>query len=234
MKEVLEYIKLHWITLFLIVFLSFISYYAVTGFLELAERLAEQEFEKLDMRAAEIALEMRNDTLTVFFVTITTLGNWHAFVALFIIFSVIFYRSRKQIRTPLIIAGMIAGAGGVMYILKEVFARERPTMNTLVEASLPSFPSGHSMLSVVFYGFIIFYLWRVLNSKFLRIILTILLVALILVICWSRIYLGAHFASDVIAGITAGIGWLSISLLVYLLVKFLKTKEQEYIEIEEP
>lgn len=230
----LEYVKQHWITLFLIIFLSFISYYAVTGFLELSESLAEKEFEKFDLRAAEIALNMRNDNLTIFFVIVTTFGNWQAFLTLFAVFTVVFYKQRKEIRTPVIIAGIIAGAGGAMYILKEVFARERPTLNTLVEASLPSFPSGHSMLSVVFYGFLIFYLWRVLRSRFVKILLTIVLVVLILVICWSRIYLGAHFASDVIAGITAGVGWLSISMLVYVLVKFLKTKEKEYIEIEEP
>lgn len=233
MEKVIEYVKQHWITLFLIFFLSLVSYYAVTGFLDLSEHMAKQGFDQLDLRAAEVALEMRSDKLTYFFIAITALGNWHAFVTLFIIFAVIFYRHRKEIRTPLIIAGIIAGAGGVMYILKEVFARERPTLDTLVEASLPSFPSGHSMLSVVFYGFLIFYIWRVMDSKLLRIFLTMVLIALILLICWSRIYLGAHFASDVIAGITAGIGWLSISLLVYVLVKFLKTKEKEYIEVEE-
>lgn len=234
MEGIIEYIKQHWITLFLILFLSIVSYYAVTEFLELSEKLAHQEFEKMDLRAAEIALEMRSDTMTIFLISITYLGNWHAFVSLFIIFTVVFYRHRKELKTPLITAGIIAGAGGVMYILKEVFARERPTLNTLVEASLPSFPSGHSMLSVVFYGFLIFYLWRVMRSKFLRVLLSILLVSLILLISWSRIYLGAHFASDVIAGIAAGVGWLSTSLLIYVLVKFLKTKEEELMEIEEP
>lgn len=234
MEGVIEYIKQHWITLFLILFLSIVSYYAVTGFLELAESLAENEFERMDLRAAEIALQMRNDGLTIFFIIITTMGNWHAFVGLFIIFSVVFYRQRKQLKTPVIIAGIIAGAGGVMYVLKEIFARERPTLDTLVNASLPSFPSGHSMLSVVFYGFLIFYAWRIVHRVWLKILVTVLLVVLILLICWSRVYLGAHFMSDVIAGITAGIGWLSLSLLAYVLVRFLKTKEQELLEIEEP
>lgn len=230
MVDVIEYVKKHWSTLLLLILLSLLSYYAVTGFLELSETMVENDFEQFDLRAAELAFEMRSDLLTYFFIIVTAFGNWHAFVLLFIIFTVIFYRHRKQYKTPLVTAGIIAGAGGVMYILKEIFARERPTLNTLVDARLSSFPSGHSMLSIVFYGFLVFFAWRILRSKRLKSGITLFFIVFIALICWSRVYLGAHFASDVVAGIIAGIGWLSISLLVYVLVKFLKVKEEEIVD----
>ena len=117
----------------------------------------------------------------------------------------------------------------VMYILKEGFDRERPTLDTLVNASLSSFPSGHSMISVVFYGFVIFYIWQVSRSLFFQVSSSTFFIVLITLICWSRIYLGAHFASDVLAGIVAGVGWLSTSLLIYLVIKLIRKKEQELV-----
>ena len=75
-----------------------------------------------------------------------------------------------------------------------------------------SFPSGHALIGVVFYGLVIFVIWHEVKQKWLKILLTIFFVLFILLISFSRIYLSVHYASDVIAGIAVGFIWLVLSL----------------------
>ena len=63
-----------------------------------------------------------------------------------------------------------------------------------------SFPSGHAMAALGFYGFIIYLLWHMNLRKKVKIIFSVLLSILIILIGMSRIYLGVHYASDVFAG----------------------------------
>ena len=75
-----------------------------------------------------------------------------------------------------------------------------------------SFPSGHALISVVFYGLFIHMIWHEIKTKWLRNVLIVLLSIIILLIAFSRIYLRVHYASDVIAGIAVGFIWLVLSL----------------------
>lgn len=225
-----EYFKERWVTIVVILLLGWISVVSVSEFIEVSKEVTANEFEQVDKDAAAWAKMMRNDPLTVLMNVVSALGNWYSFLSIFLILGFIMYKQRGKLQAPLIAIAIILGASAVMYILKEAFDRERPTLDTLVDAKLPSFPSGHSMLSVVFYGFVIFYIWKVAKHHVFKVTMTFLLLILIGLICWSRIYLGAHFASDVIAGILAGVGWLAIALMVYLVIKFTRKKEEEINE----
>lgn len=98
--------------------------------------------------------------------------------------------------------------GGVWFLnftLKELYRRDRPTVRHLVEAGGYSFPSGHSMSSAAVYGMIGYLLWRAFRIKWKHAWTILCLTALlVLSIGWSRIYLGVHFLSDVLAGYAAG------------------------------
>lgn len=229
MQITLDYLKKHWISLSVIFLLGWLSTFMVFQFVDISSDMLANEFEQLDEEAATLALTMRNDTFTTVMHVVTGFGNWYAFLGIFVILSFIIYQQRNHLKSPLISVAIITGASVVMYFLKEGFYRERPTLDTLVNASLSSFPSGHSMISVVFYGFVIFYIWQVSKSLSFRISSTAFFIVLIAMICWSRIYLGAHFASDVLAGIVAGVGWLSTSLLIYLVIKLIRKKEQQLV-----
>ncbi|WP_258100187.1 phosphatase PAP2 family protein [Marinoscillum pacificum] len=229
MQFTLDYLRKHWITLTVIFLLGWLSVFMVFQFVDISRDMLANEFDQLDQEAASLALAMRNDTFTTVMHIVTNFGNWYAFLGIFIILSIIIYQQRNHLKSPLISVAIITGASVVMYFLKEGFGRERPTLDTLVEASLSSFPSGHSMLSVVFYGFVIFYIWTVSNSRLFQISSTAFFIVLIVLICWSRIYLGAHFASDVLAGIVAGVGWLSTSLLIYLIIRLTRKKEGQMV-----
>ena len=225
----MDYLRKHWISLVVIFLLGWLSVFLIFQFVDISRDMLANEFEQLDQDAAMLALTMRNQTFTTLMQVITNFGNWYAFLGVFVILSYTIYKQRGHIKSPLISVAIITGASVVMYILKEGFDRERPTLDPLVNASLSSFPSGHSMISVVFYGFVIFYIWQVSRSLFFQVSSTTFFIVLITLICWSRIYLGAHFASDVLAGIVAGVGWLSTSLLIYLVIKLIRKKEQELV-----
>lgn len=102
----------------------------------------------------------------------------------------------------------------LMHLLKMLFARQRPPLPWLGPADGFSFPSGHTLMATVFYGF--FLLLSVSNNiiqsknNWLKTILTCLPVLIGL----SRVYLGVHYASDVLAGWAAGIAWIGLWMLI--------------------
>ena len=94
--------------------------------------------------------------------------------------------------------------------LKLLFSRSRPMDINLITESGFSYPSGHSMMSMAFYGLLIFFINRSKINKWKKYTLNILLSILIVLIGFSRIYLGVHFASDVIAGFSISFAYLTI------------------------
>ena len=84
----------------------------------------------------------------------------------------------------------------------------------LIDESGYSFPSGHSMVGIAFYGMIIYITYKLIKKVWLRRIFTISLAVLIALIGFSRIYLGVHYPSDVIAGFAFGYMFLILFLLI--------------------
>ena len=108
--------------------------------------------------------------------------------------------------------------------MKSLFARPRPLDISLVEETGYSFPSGHSLTSMAFYGLLIYLITTSNLSRKLKIILNIILSLLILIVGLSRIYLGVHYFTDVIGGFLLAIIYLIIfiSVLENKKVTFLK------------
>jgi len=105
-------------------------------------------------------------------------------------------------------------------ILKNIFRRNRPLFINIIEETGYSFPSGHAMASLGFYGFIIFLINRSNLSRRYKITLSIMLTILIILVGISRIYLGVHFFSDIVGGYVVS----TIYLLIYthFVKRFLK------------
>lgn len=101
----------------------------------------------------------------------------------------------------------------VLWTLKWIFDRARPEglLNTPTSAS---FPSGHSFVAVVLYGFLIFLVWQVVKSRVGRMVLTTMLVLVILMVGLSRVLLSVHWVSDVLGGFAIGLAWLIFGIVV--------------------
>ena len=99
-------------------------------------------------------------------------------------------------------------------LLKIIFLRPRPDVNNLILESGYSFPSGHSATGMAFYGYLIYLIYKYVNNKKIKIPLIIFLSLIIVAIGLSRIYLGVHYASDVLGGFLLAIVYLIIFITI--------------------
>ena len=95
-------------------------------------------------------------------------------------------------------------------LLKRILQRPRPTEYRIIEETGYSFPSGHSMISMAFYGYLIYLIYKYIKNKYIKWIFIVLLSILICAIGISRIYLGVHYTSDVLGGFLISISYLII------------------------
>ena len=100
-------------------------------------------------------------------------------------------------------------------LLKRLLQRPRPTEFRIIEENGYSFPSGHSMVSMAFYGYLIYLIYRFVKNKYLKWISIVLLSLLICLIGISRIYLGVHYTSDVLGGFLISISYLVIYISAF-------------------
>lgn len=144
----------------------------------------------------------RSDFLTAIFIPITYMGNWQTISLLCLVF-LLLPGTRIKLGIPLSIVASLSAI--LQKLLKSLFQRERPdVLLHLIEQGGHSFPSGHSMTGLIFYGFLIFLCRREIKNRTVSTAITILLSLLIFFIGFSRIYLGVHYPSDVLGGWAIG------------------------------
>lgn len=151
----------------------------------------------------------RNDFLDTLFKTITKLGNVLSVVV--IVFILLIFLEKENIYKMLItVIGTVLTNEG----LKHIIRRARPDHLRLIKENSFSYPSGHSMIAVALYGILIYLVYKNIKNKFTKILLITLLVLLILGIGISRIYLGVHYPTDVLAGYA-----IAIPIIVLIVCK---------------
>lgn len=120
----------------------------------------------------------------------------------------------KNKKQTLFIAINLISSAAINTGLKMIFHRQRP-LDMLINETGYSYPSGHSFVSIAFYGFIIYLIINSKIEKKKKYIITGLLSLLILTIGTSRIYLGVHYPSDVLGGFAGGLLYLLIFIKIY-------------------
>lgn len=135
------------------------------------------------------------------------LGN-HIFLAPVSIVLIIYFVIRKKKWMAIETATVMISSVLLMSFLKRLVQRERPPFPLVDGITNFSFPSGHSFMSMVFYGLMIWYAAAYIDNKWLRLTTILTLSFIIAAIGFSRIYLRVHYASDVVAGFCFAYIWL--------------------------
>lgn len=180
-------------------------------FLFLCYQITQYEMLSIDTFFIEnVVLKGRSDHLTILFKGITFFSSVIALIALGIIIFLLIKKKEEKFY----FLGHFGSAVALSQGLKFLFQRERPLLiYRLVEETGFSFPSGHSMVGASFYGYLIYLISKSNCSKGRKIALGMILTTLVIGIGFSRIYLGVHYASDVLAGFTLGICYTSLFVI---------------------
>ena len=157
-----------------------------------------------------------NDRMTFFVKMLTSLGSAFALVSLTVLVMLMFKNKKYGILTGVNLLVIFS----FNLLLKFIFARPRPIDINLIEESGYSFPSAHAMISTAFYGFFVYLIWQTNLPKKMKWWYSIILSILILLICITRVYLGVHYASDVIGGLLLSLTYLV--LFTSIISKYLK------------
>ena len=160
-----------------------------------------------------IVNSIRRGWLTVFFKVFTFFGEAKLLIPVGFIGALIgFFVFKDKLRAFCYISNLVA-ISGLNWIIKHIIQRPRPDVNLrLVEESGYSFPSGHAMITTAFYGLIIFYIWNNMENKLWRNTICLCFAFLIIMIDFSRVYLGVHYLSDVLAGSLISIAYLIVAV----------------------
>ena len=178
----------------------------------LAQEVAEDDT-GLDNRIADELHEHATRPLTEFFEAVTTLGNGIVLAGVTAIAAYLLARRRYYAEAVLMVLAYV-GAEVLSYSLKLAFRRDRPFFtDPLATVSTYSFPSGHATVSVAVYGALCLVLVRRLTGP-ARLGCLAAAVLLVSLIGFSRLYLGVHFLSDVLAGFSVGLAWLALCVVV--------------------
>ena len=193
--------NLKWIILFI----------CLIGFLALAEDVFNKEIMNGDIIGYNIVSKfLISDFATPIAKAITNFGGV-IFVITLSILLYILIKSRK-IGLSIIINLFIATL--LNQLLKAILQRPRPTEFRIIEEKGYSFPSGHSMVGMAFYGYLIYLIYKYIKNKYIKYGLILLLSSLICAIGVSRIYLGVHYTSDVLGGFCIAISYLVIYISI--------------------
>lgn len=213
----------YFITIFLAAILFGIT---IKGFVEITENLTEDKLNAYDTFVTEFVLSFRGTFLTGFLTFVTHLGDRYAYLSITLVLTAFFWFKFKNWKFSLQVVAVLLLSSLSNIALKRVIHRARPTLDHLVDVNSLSFPSGHSMSAMAFYGFLFYLCLRYKMQPWIRILLTVLLVTLVLSIGISRIYLGVHFPSDVAAGYLGGIIWVTFSVVVFNIIDLLRKRRK--------
>lgn len=180
---------------------------AALVFLYLLQELGEGELMRLDQSAYQlVVVQLRTTWLTPIMQSISELA-----LPVVLIVMLLAVEAFAPGRRPGLCAAInLIAAVALNLILKELVHRPRPEGFRLIAESGYSFPSGHSMVAMAFYGLLAWMVWHYERDRFVRYLCVSGFCLVIVLIGLSRIYLGVHYASDVLAGFCVSIIWLVI------------------------
>lgn len=187
-------------------------------FTKIARNVLNENYLNLDVVISNMMYGLRTPLLTQIMKFISFLGQDVILIPFsLIVFFLVARRHRHE--ASLFLFAIVTGFL-INFAIKFFIARPRPLLSPLFIEPFYSFPSGHAMNSVIVYGIFAFFVFRFTRNKALSIITAAICMVLVLLIGISRVYLGVHYPTDVVAGLIGGLWWIVTVLLVEKTVIF--------------
>ena len=197
-------------------------------FAKIADHVVDKEAILFDSQIIKIVYLFRTPFTTTIMKAFTFFGGEIFLSAAILITIAAIYKEHKK---DALIFGFILFFGIILNLmLKDAFQRPRPNFQPLVHETSYSFPSGHSMNSFIFYTSVSYFIFRKAKNKKVGYFLITISILLIGAVGLSRIYLGAHYPSDVAGGYAAGLIWFA-AILVFEKILIVSNMFRKY-EIE--
>ncbi len=185
-------------------------------FLKLADTVVwDRHLDVLDQSLANAVYTLRSPAMTEVMTVITNFGSAGYVAAVSIVVGLaLFLKHKLRYMVPFVLS--LAGAGVFAEIFKTIFARMRPSpTSALISETGFSFPSGHSLIAICLYGVLIYFLIRIIKPRWAKLAVGVIGIGLILAIGFSRVYLGVHWPTDVLASYLLGSGWLCFLAAIF-------------------
>lgn len=198
--------------------------FGVWSFVTITGNLQSQYFTDFDATVADYITSFRNPTLTLYFKYITDVGDIYGYLIIFSLITFVLLSYFKSWKYAVQLLSVLILAVSSNVFLKHLIQRQRPITDHLVTVKTLSYPSGHAMTAMAFYGFLIYLLFTLKIKVGYKYALILLCLFLILSIGISRIYLGVHYPSDILGGFIAGLIWVVFCSFILTILRIYRKK----------
>lgn len=201
-----------------------LNYISLKAFIYLAQHIWSEQTIILDDTITKHIYSFRSPTTTQLNKFISLLGYEFAIIITLTLITALIIKNKKIYAFSTAIIFIFNGIFNLL--LKSAFQRPRPTDNPLVTEQFYSFPSGHSMTAFVTYTLVCYFTYRFIHNPWLKYTIISTSILIILLVGISRVYLGVHYPSDVIAAYIASFWWLINILFIRRTLKFFGHKSE--------
>jgi len=190
-------------------------------FIDIVKDVIEKDYVHFDTTISLFMYSMRSPLLTQIMFALSSFGGV-AFLLIATVITILFFLYKKYYREALLFSFILFMGEIIDFALKIMVKRPRPHFHPLVIEHDYSFPSGHSMGAFIFYVTLAYMIFHFTKNKKLSLTVFSCAILLTFLIGVSRVYLGVHYPSDVLAGFVAGAFWFATVILLDKTMIFLK------------
>lgn len=192
---------------------------------QLAEDVIESEgMVTMDEKFTAFLYSIRSNWLSQLFYAVTQLGTREAVFSIGGLATIVFLY-RRRYTAVLAFWLTMAGTGLSVQYGKTFISRDRPDKVAFYPEHNFSFPSGHATTAISLYGMLAYFMYRHMRRSLQRSVMFLATAVLILLIGFSRIYLGVHFLSDVLAGFLLGALWVLLGISMMEVLSYLQLRK---------
>jgi undecaprenyl-diphosphatase len=164
----------------------------------------------LDVSIRNAIVAERSPVRTREMLAVTSMGDRHFFLFAMPVVAAALWLTKRHV-SALLFAGSVLGGFGLSSLLKIALARARPDQwAALVTETTYSFPSGHTTMATVFFGGLAAIVFHLTKKPLPRIVAVLVAAVIVIAVATSRVYLGAHWATDTLAGMLTGLVWVVV------------------------